>query len=127
MSRAVFFAALMFSAPALADARFFSAIDDLPLAPGLSETRGGFAFDGPEGRIIGARAAGAATPDAVRAFYAASLPALGWSLAPEPSADAGSLHFVRGRERLTLAISEAGSGALIEARLVIRPASMSVD
>ena len=125
MSRALFLAILLFAAPAFAEARFFGAIDDLPLPPGLVETSGGFSFDGAEGRIIDVRAAGAATPDAIRAFYAQALPALGWSQNPTPAS--GPMEFLRGRERLLLSVSGDAAHARLDARLVTRPASMSAD
>ncbi len=117
--------AVLAAAPAYAEARFFAAIDDLPLAPGLVETSGGFAFEGAEGRIVDVRAAGAAAPDAVRGFYVETLPALGWSQNPTP--ESGPLEFLRGRERLSLSIAGVAGHARLEARLVTRPASMSAD
>jgi len=64
--------------PARADG-FVSAIDDLPLMPGLSEIDGRtMAFDSAQGRIVEAFAAGPLAPGAVRAFYVETLPQLGW-------------------------------------------------
>jgi hypothetical protein len=71
---------------ALADAastgapdRFVEGISDLPLMPGLApvpeET---LVFDKPAGRIVQAVAAGRIDPKAVRAFYARTVPQLGW-------------------------------------------------
>ncbi len=57
---------------------FISAIDDLPLMPGLVEEAGGVVFDSPGGRIVEAYAIGDVSQSAVRDFYAATLPQLGW-------------------------------------------------
>ena len=98
-------------------------MDDVPLAPGLSEGPG-YQFEEAGGRIIGATASGRATPTAVRAFYGETLPALGWSLSPTGTDE---LVFLRGRERLTLSIRREGQGASLDVRLFTRPASMNAD
>jgi len=65
-------------------ARFLSVIPEMPLMPSLAENLdAAVVFDGPSGRIVEAFANGAVSPDAVYAFYAASLPQLGWSLSDE--------------------------------------------
>ena len=65
-------------------ARFLSVIPEMPLMPSLAENLdAAVVFDGPSGRIVEAFANGAVSPDAVNAFYAASLPQLGWLLSPE--------------------------------------------
>lgn len=120
MSRAFFVAVAAITAPAFAEGRFFSAIEDLPLAPGLEETSVDYAFAGEEGRIIGAEAQGSGSPEAVRAFYRETLPALGWSQSPGAGSD-GELVFQRGRERLSLTIDEAEAGAQVGVRLSVRP------
>lgn len=64
--------------PALAQS-FFQSIDDLPLAPGLTESADeGVSFDSPGGRIVTAVAQGADSIEAYRRFYDDALPALGW-------------------------------------------------
>jgi hypothetical protein len=66
---------------ALADA-FVPGTEDVPLMPGLTPVAGSsVVFDKPEGRIVEAQASGKVTRPAVRAFYDASLPRLGWSAA----------------------------------------------
>ena len=102
----------------MAQGRFFSAIEDLPLAPGLTEHSGGFVFQGEEGRIVSVAAEGPADADSVRAFYRETLPALGW--AENPGADPAE--FLRGRERLILDIAESDAGLRLEARLIARAA-----
>lgn len=58
---------------------FVAGIDDLPLMPGLEEVEESeLVFDTPEGRIVVALATGDVAPDAIAAFYAATLPAFGW-------------------------------------------------
>ncbi len=60
---------------------FLRGIEDLPLMPLLSESAdGGMVFDTPAGRIVEAFASGAVTPAEVLAFYAATLPQLGWTM-----------------------------------------------
>jgi hypothetical protein len=105
-------------APAWAQSSYFAAIEDLPVAPGMIEGEGGFVFQGAEGRIVSVVAEGESEADAVRAFYRATLPALGW--AENPGADPAE--YVRGRERLTLTLSESEAGVRLHAQLVARAA-----
>ena len=80
--------------------RFVGGLDELPLAPGLTESAGGVIFDKPGGRIVEVDATGAAgDAAAVRRFYRSVLPAFGWSAA-------GDLEFVRGEEALAIEIGE---------------------
>ena len=72
-------AALMAAAPAMAQSRYLSMAEDIPLMPGLTEAdNAGMVFDKPDGRIVEAYATGAVTTLAVTRFYAATLPQLGW-------------------------------------------------
>src|SRR5262245_14106185 len=58
---------------------YFSAIDDLPVADGLTEQQDkSTVFDAPLGRIICAYATGTVAAEAVRDFYDSALPSLGW-------------------------------------------------
>lgn len=58
---------------------FVSGIEDLPLMPGLQEApEGALVFDTPAGRIVEAYASGPFPEKAVLAFYADTLPQLGW-------------------------------------------------
>ena len=60
---------------------FLIGIEDLPLMPLLSESaEGGMVFDTPAGRIVEAFASGTVTRAEVLAFYAATLPQLGWTM-----------------------------------------------
>lgn len=119
MSRALIVAALLAVAPAFAEGRFLSAIEGLPLAPGLEEAGPPFWFDDANGRIVGAVARGPARPADVRRFYMDTLPALGWSFSPGAGVE-GEIVFLRGRERLALTISPRDGGAQLETRLFIR-------
>ena len=125
MSRFVFAFALICAAPAAAETRYFSEIGDLPLPAGFTEVEAATGFDSGQGRLVMLRAEGAATSQAVRAFYLESLPPLGWSFSP--SSDGGALLFRRGREQLTLNMSEHGERTRVTAQLVVRPASMNAD
>ena len=126
MNRFALIAAVVCAAPAAAEGRFFTAIDDLPLAPGLEEAGPGFWFDDANGRIVGVIAHGPAQPAAVRRFYLDTLPALGWSFSPGAGVE-GELVFLRGRERLALAVSAHEAGAEMQTRLFIRPAPSRGD
>ena len=67
------------SAPALAEG-FLSSVEDLPLAPGLSEMAdAALTFDTPSGRIVEGAARGTVEASAVLQFYGATLPQLGWA------------------------------------------------
>lgn len=59
---------------------FLVELEDLPLAPGLTESAGGMVFDAPTGRIVDAyaEAASGTTASQIIAFYAQTLPELGW-------------------------------------------------
>ena len=92
---------------------FVVGIDDLPLMPGLSAVPdAGVVFDKPSGRIVESYAEGAVDRSAVAAFYAATLPQLGWRARQ-------SNVFVREGERLSL-IFLGGDGDLI-VRFTLEP------
>lgn len=58
---------------------FVAGFEDLPLMPGLTQvTDAGTVFDTPSGRIVDAYANGAVAAEDVAAFYARTLPQLGW-------------------------------------------------
>ncbi|MDA8233033.1 MAG: hypothetical protein M0006_17015 [Magnetospirillum sp.] len=59
---------------------FLSACEDLPLAPGLTEVPdSSLSFDTPSGRIVEAYAKGTVGERTMLAFYASTLPQLGWT------------------------------------------------
>jgi len=120
LSCAVFAVFLGISMPGVLAADFFRSIDDLPLAPGMTEAvEQGVQFDSPSGRIVtavarsgtGNNAGGTGGAGAVRAFYRKALPPLGWSHV------AGDIYRREG-ERLSLRIDKAGSGVIVHIRLV---------
>jgi len=83
--------------------QFVAGTEDLPLMPGLKPVANSdMVFDKPEGRIVEARAEGATTRAKVEAFYAASLPPLGWK-------PAGRDIWQRDTERLRLDFAGSGS------------------
>jgi len=95
--------------PARAEAAveaFVTGTEDLPLMAGLRQSPDhGVVFDSAQGRIIEAYAAGYVDAEAVRRFYTASLPQLGWQEM------AGPLTFRREGEILTLEVTEQGAAA----------------
>ncbi len=92
---------LLASMPLRAE-EFVAGTEDVPLMPGLKPLpNSGVVFDKPEGRIVEARAEGATTRAKVEAFYAASLPPLGWKAA-------GPDTWQRDAERLRLDFGVAG-------------------
>ena len=71
---------LLCPALAVAAGTFLAGIEEVPLAPGLAEAPGGgMVFDSPSGRIVEAVASGQVQADQIRAFYAQTLPQLGWT------------------------------------------------
>ncbi len=104
--------ALIFSPIRLVAAEFFASIDDLPLAPGLTEAvEDGVAFDSPKGRIVTAVATGNGSLEGVRAFYREALPPLGWSMAQGGA-------YIRDGEVLNLQLKAMGSAVRLEIRVV---------
>lgn len=91
----IIFSLLLVTPRAGAD-EFVAGTEDVPLMPGLTLITGSdLVFDKPEGRIIEAQAQGALSRVKVQAFYAASLPQLGWK-------KIGADHWQRETERLKL-------------------------
>ena len=94
------------SAARAQDRPFVSAIDDLPLMPGLEEApQGVMVFDTPSGRIVEAIATGRVSRESVIEFYDATLPQLGW-------ARPGLTTFAREGEILELVFLGSGTGSL---------------
>jgi hypothetical protein len=68
------------SASAEETTRFVSALEDVPLMPGLTELPdAAVRLDTAEGRIVVAWATGAIDEASIAAFYARTLPQLGWT------------------------------------------------
>ncbi len=86
---------------------FLSRLEDLPLAPGLSEdAAAGLSFDSAAGRIVEAYARGDLTKDQVLRFYEQTLPQLGWTAESERQ-------YRRGGERLRLELTQSGQGVTV--------------
>jgi len=103
-------AALFIFAPAASavgndqDGRFVAGFEDLPLMPGLTQvTDAGIMFDTPSGRIVEAYANGKVPAKDVAAFYARTLPHLGWKKLSD-------YRYRREGEVLDLEIGKGGSG-----------------
>jgi hypothetical protein len=94
---------------------FLSVLDDMPLAPGLTELADQAAeFETPAGRIVDAAASGAVQAATVAAFYDRTLPALGWIRE-------GAGRFVRDQERLTIATGVGPGKGQVVVRFSLRP------
>ncbi|WP_162906734.1 hypothetical protein [Algihabitans albus] len=88
--------ALTATVGAAQETRYFEALPDLPVMPGLTESEAaGIAFDKPGGRIVTLYATGEAAPEAILGFYQETLPALGWRAVERQA-------WLREGERLTL-------------------------
>jgi len=88
--------------------RFLSAIDDLPLMAPLEEIAdSAIVYSKPQGRIVEVSARGRASSEAVLAFYADTLPQLGWQAAADRV-------WQRGRERLTLSFQNGPGGLIVQ-------------
>jgi hypothetical protein len=91
----------------LAAQRFVEGVEDLPLMQGLEPVPdSGLSFDAPEGRIVVAYARGRLSAEAVMAFYAATLPQLGWQRLADRS-------YGREAERLSLDLSNDDAGLTV--------------
>jgi hypothetical protein len=89
------------------DAGFVAGVEDLPLMPGLHEVEeAGTKFDSAGGRIVEAYAVGEVAEADVLAFYAESLPQLGWAMIDKTV-------FHRSGESLTIEISRENSGLTV--------------
>ena len=98
--------------PAAADG-FLSAVEDLPLAPGLNEmSDAALSFDTPGGRIVEGAAKGAVDAGAVLRFYGATLPQLGWVQDSDTR-----FH----RESETLRLEPTSDGRILVVRFTISP------
>ncbi|MDE1174783.1 MAG: hypothetical protein PW790_14135 [Parvibaculaceae bacterium] len=95
-------------------AAYLSAVEDMPLMPGLTEQKdSSFMFDAPDGRIVRAGARGQVASSDAAAFYKSSLPALGWtptSARSGPKAGETRLTFAREGERLEIDVLAAKAG-----------------
>lgn len=99
---------------------FFSILEDMPLMPGLTEiAEGALIFDKPGGRIIESRAISETmAPQSVRAFYATTLPQLGWR--PLAGTATDTALFEREQERLSLKVARDEGITLLE--MMVSPA-----
>jgi hypothetical protein len=116
----------LFAILAMAQAQFFALADDVPLPEGFAETTAPAAFAAPGGRVLQMEASGVARAQDVAGFYAEALPQLGWT--PSPGEAGAAAGYVRGRETLTLDVTDAGEGSVrISVLIVAQPASAALD
>lgn len=91
---------------------FLSGVEDLPLMDGLTEQTGsGVVFDKPDGRIVERYASGPLSPDSVKAFYAETLPQLGWQA--KPAKGPAHLDFERDGEALDIEFKTVDSEVVV--------------
>ena len=89
---------------------FFSHLPDIPLMEGLHEIEdSSFAFDKPEGRVLGVSAVLADSADVfqVESFYDSVLPQFGWS-------KAGEHMYVRAGETLHFVFEDTSAEILVK-------------
>lgn len=105
------------AAPAAqAPVAYFTAIEDLPLMPGLAEVEeSGLVFDTPQGRIVEAYATGDLPRARVLAFYGETLPQLGWK-----KAETGV--FRRDSEELSIDFPAEATSPGLTVRFALSPA-----
>ena len=102
------------SAIAQEQGAFLSVIEDIPLMPGLVEDEtSAVVFDAAGGRLAETVAVGSSARPAIVAFYAETLPALGWH------AD-GETRWVREGEALTLEFEDAAIGKKAAGDIAVR-------
>ncbi len=100
---------------------YLDAVEDMPLMEGLHETGdGGVVFDKPNGRIVRSVATGRVAPQAVRRFYTATLPQLGWTRQKKLELIKDLLVFRREGERLEIQ-TVPETGGTTEVRFSIEP------
>lgn len=114
------FAALAMAAPAHAT-DFLRAIEDVPLAGGLSEQAEPVIFESDQGRVIRTQAEGHVDGARISSFYIAALPGLGWKRTDA----ANQLAFVRENELLRIAVREPASNRplTVQFELIVKLAS----
>lgn len=106
------------SAPAHATG-FLVAIEDVPLMQGLTEQPEPVIFESENGRVVRTSAEGQVGATRIGAFYAASLPQLGW----KPTDIAGT--YERENETLRIAICEPANNqpVTVSFELIVKLAS----
>ncbi|MGD9980507.1 MAG: hypothetical protein AB7H66_10275 [Hyphomonadaceae bacterium] len=120
MSRpAVFAAAVICAGSAFAETRYFTQIEDLPIAPGLEEIDQRLEFSDPDIRLVSASAQGRAEAEHVRSYYQSALPALGWALSIGSGGENETV-YLRGREQLSLSFHQRGEHLWLQALLFSR-------
>lgn len=109
------------SAPLAHATQFLTAIDDVPLPQGLTERPEPLIFESDQGRVVRTTAEGNLGGGRVSAFYAETLPALGW----KPTETPDGIVYAREDERLTIRIREPANMApvRVEFELVVKLAS----
>lgn len=92
-----------------APSQFFETLYDVPVMPGMIELpEKALVFDKPSGRVAQAGAAAKSVPrEAITAFYAETLPQLGW-------ASTGPNSYVREGEKLVVSVGYAAGYQVVD-------------
>ncbi|PZO87077.1 MAG: hypothetical protein DI626_04805 [Micavibrio aeruginosavorus] len=104
--------------PMAAEERFFEALYDVPVMPGMEEVPGqSMLFDKPDGRIaVVVAATKVAKPAEVSAFYDETLTQMGWK-------KVGVNQYLRGEQRLGIKIEGATRASVVNFTLEPRGAT----
>ncbi len=106
--------------PAPAADAFLHGVDGVPLMPGLRQAEAeALVFDSPWGRVVEAYASGTVPRDRVLAFYAETLPQLGWS-------PRGPALYEREGETLLLEFPVSAAVGTTTLRISVKPADAPV-
>ena len=100
-------AAACASAPAAHATQFLTAIEDVPLPQGLTEKPEPLIFESDQGRVVRTSADGNVGGERIAAFYAQTLPALGWKLVEGPE----GVLYAREDERLPCSLERCCAAA----------------
>jgi hypothetical protein len=93
---------------------YVDGIDDLPLMAGLAQSGEPSVFDAAQGRVVEAQAEGRVARAAILAFYARTLPQLGWRNVAEG-------RFAREGEKLVLEFPPAAVAGTTVVRFFLSP------
>jgi len=110
---AIFLVGLLL-APSASAQSYVEGIDDLPLMAGLAQSGEPSVFDAAQGRVVEAQAEGRVAQATILAFYARTLPQLGWRSIAEG-------RFAREGEKLVIEFPPAAAAGATAVRFFLSP------